>query len=161
MAAIKSGLNKILSYVISLLLIVMTSLVLVQVFTRYILNNPSDFTEELVIIILVWTSFLGAAYAFGSREHMSLIFLRQKLTGTKKVVLSVFIDGLVLLFALYILILGGKDITQEVIDTRTPLLQISKSYIYVCTLVSGIIISFFQVINIIEDLKMTSEKGEK
>lgn len=161
MAAIKSGLNKILSYVISLLLIVMTSLVLVQVFTRYILNNPSDFTEELVIIILVWTSFLGAAYAFGSREHMSLIFLRQKLTGTKKVLLSVFIDGLVLLFALYILILGGKDITQAVIDTRTPLLGISKSYIYVCTLVSGIIISFFQVINIIEDLKMTSEKGEK
>lgn len=160
MNAIKSALNKLLSYVISILLIVMTSLVLWQVFTRYILNNPSIFTEELVIIILVWTSFLGAAYAFGTREHMSLIFLKQKATGIRKKVIYVFIDVLILLFALLILIYGGREITQGVIATKTPILGLSKGYIYVSTLVSGIIISFFQVLNIIEDITMDLEKGD-
>lgn len=160
MNAIKSALNKLLSYVISILLIVMTSLVLWQVFTRYILNNPSIFTEELVIIILVWTSFLGAAYAFGTREHMSLIFLKQKATGIRKKVIYVFIDVLILLFALLILIYGGREITLGVIATKTPILGLSKGYIYVSTLVSGIIISFFQVLNIIEDITMDLEKGD-
>ena len=76
---IRFCLNKVLAVVVSALLIVMTVLVLWQVFTRYVLNNPAVFTEELIIIILVWTSFVGAAYAFGRREHMALVFLRDKL----------------------------------------------------------------------------------
>jgi TRAP-type C4-dicarboxylate transport system permease small subunit len=161
MKTIKAGVNKVLAYVISFLLIVMTCLVLWQVFTRYILSKPSVFTEELVIIILIWTSFLGAAYAFGSRQHMSLIFLKEKSTGIKKVIVCVFIDLLVLLFAIVILIFGGKEITLGVISTKTPILSISKSYIYVCTAVSGIIISFFQVVNIIEDFEINSTKGDE
>ena len=54
------------------LLSIMTLLVLYQVFTRYILNSPAAFTEELVRYFLIWTSFIGAAYAFSTREHMSL-----------------------------------------------------------------------------------------
>ncbi|WP_070000265.1 TRAP transporter small permease [Cellulosilyticum sp. I15G10I2] len=154
MIKIKTILNKVLSFVISMLLVVMTTLVLWQVFTRYILNNPSTFTEELVIIILIWTSFLGTAFAFGTRQHMALIFLKEKLHGKKRIMLEVFIDLLVLLFAVIILIFGGKAITEGVFSVKTPILGISRGLIYISTVVSGVIITFYQLVNILEDLKI-------
>lgn len=154
MIKLKAALDKVLSYFLSILLVVMTALVLWQVFTRYLLNNPSSFTEELVIIILIWTSFLGTALAFGKREHMSLVFIKEKIHGKKRMVLEVFIDLLVLVFAVVILIFGGKAITEGVFSIKMPILGISKGLVYVSTVVSGIIISFYQIVNILEDFKM-------
>ena len=67
---IKLWMDRILSVACAILLSFMTFLVLWQVFTRYILNNPAAFTEELVKDSLIWTGFIGAAYAFSTREHM-------------------------------------------------------------------------------------------
>ena len=75
-AAIKFWMDKILSIACAVLLTFMTVLVLIQVFSRYILNSPVAFTEELVRYSLIWTGFIGAAYAFSTREHMSLTLIR-------------------------------------------------------------------------------------
>ena len=67
-AAIKFWMDKILSIACAVLLTFMTVLVLIQVFSRYVLNSPVAFTEELVRYSLIWTGFIGAAYAFSTRE---------------------------------------------------------------------------------------------
>ena len=54
-AAIKFWMDKILSIACAVLLTFMTVLVLIQVFSRYILNSPVAFTEELVRYSLIWT----------------------------------------------------------------------------------------------------------
>ena len=69
---IKKVMTKLLAAIATILLSVMTLLVLYQVFTRYVLNSPAAFTEELVRYFLIWTGFVGAAYAFITREHMCL-----------------------------------------------------------------------------------------
>ena len=69
---VKYWMDKILSIACAVLLSFMTILVLIQVFSRYVLNSPVAFTEELVRYSLIWTGFIGAAYAFSTREHMSL-----------------------------------------------------------------------------------------
>ena len=61
-AAIKFWMDKILSIACAVLLTFMTVLVLIQVFSRYILNSPVAFTEELVRYSLIWTGFIGAAF---------------------------------------------------------------------------------------------------
>ena len=81
----------------------MTLLVLYQVFTRYVLNDPAAFTEDLVKYSLIWTGFIGAAYAFYTREHMALIVFRDKLNPQGRKILMIFIDALILLFALFVL----------------------------------------------------------
>ena len=58
---VKNVMNKILSAASVVLLVFMTSLVLWQVFTRYVLGKPAAFTEELVKYSLMWTAFIGAA----------------------------------------------------------------------------------------------------
>ncbi|RAK06949.1 TRAP-type C4-dicarboxylate transport system permease small subunit [Halanaerobium saccharolyticum] len=153
MLKIKKGMNKVLSYLTAFLLISMTALVIWQVFTRYILRNPSTFTEELVRFMLIWTSFLGAAYTFGIRGHMALIFLRNKLVGKKKRALYLFIDLIILIFAL-ILIKGGINLSSNLIQINTPILGVSKGLVYSIVPISGFLITIYQIFNIREDLEM-------
>lgn len=80
----KKGMNFLLSRIAALLLSAMTLLVLYQVFTRYVLNSPAAFTEEIVRYLLIWTGFIGAAYAFSTRQHMALVIVRDKLSPEKK-----------------------------------------------------------------------------
>ena len=45
---LKRGRVFLLSWISAILLVAMSFLVIYQVFTRYVLNSPSDFTEEIV-----------------------------------------------------------------------------------------------------------------
>ena len=96
LGTIKKYMNKVLAACCAVLLTFMTFLVLWQVFTRYVLNSPAAFTEELVKYSLIWTGFIGAAYAFSTREHMALTLVRDKLTGRPHQILVIFIDALIL-----------------------------------------------------------------
>lgn len=154
MEKLKNSMNTVLAYTTALFLIVMTLLVVWQVFTRYILNDPSIFTEELVRFILIWTSFLGAAYAFGTRQHMALIFLREGTKGTMKKSICTFIDFIVLMLAVLVLIKGGFDLASSAMDIRTPILGIPKGLVYMIGPISGGIIGIYQIINIVEDIRM-------
>ena len=56
-----------------LLTVVMTILVLDvvwQVFTRYILKDPSSWTEELATFLMIWVGMLGASAV--SYTHLTL-----------------------------------------------------------------------------------------
>ena len=52
-----------------------------QVITRYVLNNPSTVTEEALRYLLVWTTMVGAAYAYGKRKHLSINILLKKVSA--------------------------------------------------------------------------------
>ena len=104
---VKNVMNKILSAASVVLLVFMTSLVLWQVFTRYVLGKPAAFTEELVKYSLMWTAFIGAAYAFFTRDHMSLTIIKDKLTGNKRKILLLVIDVIILLLAVFVFVIGG------------------------------------------------------
>ena len=58
LALIKKWMTRLLAGIATVLLSIMTLLVLYQVFTRYILNSPAAFTEELVRYFLICTCAL-------------------------------------------------------------------------------------------------------
>ena len=43
-----------------------------QVFTRYVLRNPSDWTEELATFLMIWVGLLGASVALNRGAHLGL-----------------------------------------------------------------------------------------
>ena len=161
-AAIKFWMDKILSIACAVLLTFMTVLVLIQVFSRYILNSPVAFTEELVRYSLIWTGFIGAAYAFSTREHMSLTLIRDKFTGKAHTALLVVIDGLILLMAIFVFTIGGFKLAVSASREFSALLGIPRSLVYSIAPISGVFIVLAQIINIYEDVtgeKVESEEG--
>lgn len=161
-AAIKYWMDKILSIACAILLSFMTILVLIQVFTRFVLNNPVAFTEELVRYSLIWTGFIGAAYAFSTREHMSLTLIRDKFTGKAHTALLVVINGLILLMAIFVFTIGGFKLAVSASREFSALLGIPRSLVYSIAPISGVFIVLAQIINIYEDVtgeKVESEEG--
>lgn len=148
MFKLKKSINFILEILATILLSVTAILVIYQVFTRYILNSPSDFTQELLGYMLIWLGFVGGAYAFVTRDHMALVFFKEKLSAKNQKKLMIFVDSIILIFALLIMITGGVQLALSVTSVYSPLVGIPRTLVYAMGPISGIFIIIIQVINI-------------
>ena len=68
---LKQPVDRLLETTLVGLFFVLFACVIIQVFTRYVLNDPAIFTEEASRIAIIWLSLLGTAYACGRMEHMA------------------------------------------------------------------------------------------
>ncbi len=159
---IKKVMIKLLAGIATILLSVMTLLVLYQVFTRYVLDSPAAFTEELVRYFLIWTGFIGAAYAFITREHMCLVLVRDNLKPQQRQILMTFLDILILVFAILVITIGGFKLAMSATHEFSALLGIPRSLVYGMAPLSGLFIIMAQIINIYEDVTgITIEGGDE
>ena len=156
---VKFWMDKFLSIACAVLLSFMTILVLIQVFSRYVLNSPVAFTEELVRYSLIWTGFIGAAYAFITREHMCLVLVRDSLSPSGKRILMTVIDILILLFAIFVITIGGFKLALSAQKVFSALLGIPRSLVYAMAPISGLFIILAQIINIYEDITGITVEG--
>lgn len=161
LTVIKKGMTRLLAAIATILLSIMTLLVLYQVFTRYVLNSPAAFTEELVRYFLIWTGFIGAAYAFITREHMCLVLLRDNLNPAARRVLMTAIDILILIFAVFVITIGGFKLAMSAEKVFSALLGIPRSLVYAMAPISGVFIIAAQIINIYEDITGITIEGGK
>ena len=100
MEKIKKNIDTALKWILVVIMAAMTLNVLWQVFSRFILQNPSSFTEELA-------RYMGAAYVAGQKMHLAIDLLPTKLKGKSKAYLEIFINIAILVFALTVLVIGG------------------------------------------------------
>lgn len=110
MKQLKQVINKVVEWVSIGLVVVMVLLVLWQIVARYLLNSPSSFSEALTRYLFVWLVLITSTYAFGSRDHMYIAALNDKLTGRTKTVVNILIEVLTILFAACVMVYGGSII---------------------------------------------------
>ncbi|EKU93895.1 2,3-diketo-L-gulonate TRAP transporter small permease protein YiaM [Alloiococcus otitis] len=158
--SLKRYAQNLLGYIAAILLSGMAILTIYQVFMRYVMNNPSDWTQELIRYVMIWTGFIGAAYVFGTREHMSLTILQNYLKSNQNKWLSVLIDLVCLIVVFLVLVVGGFQISLSVTGVRSPILAIPRSLVYGVGPISGILISIIQCANIYEDIVLNQSSGE-
>ena len=160
MNKLRSILNKVIETVCMILLVFMVVLATWQIITRYVLNNPSTISEDLLIYSFVWMALLGSAYVFGKKDHMTMVFLRQKLEGKSdklKLGLNVMTELVVMAFSALVLVLGGVQISMLAMGQVSPALGISMGYIYLALPLSGIITIIYNILNLADLKKEVSE----
>ncbi|PIB35773.1 C4-dicarboxylate ABC transporter permease [Reichenbachiella sp. 5M10] len=152
---LRAKIDKVLEVALSLLMGFMVLNVLWQVGSRYLLNSPSTFTDEVSRYALIWVGLLGAAYACGKGMHVSIELLEQKLSDKKRRIQRYMIDALVLLFAVLALVIGGMRlmlITFELGQTSSAI-QIPLGYIYAVVPLSGFLICYYSISNMLNYTK--------
>lgn len=80
-----------------LLLAIMTFVVLMQVFYRYVLSNPLAWTEELAIFAMIWMTFLVAPIAYRNGENVAIEIVRDLFKGRGQAFIQLVLNALVLL----------------------------------------------------------------
>lgn len=140
-------LESLLAAFLGLLMAAMVVDVTWQVVTRFILSEPSSYTEELARFLLIWIGLLGAAYAYRKKAHLGLDILSQKLEGTAKRRLDIFISLVCILFAVLLMIYGGTKLMVLTLQLEqlSAALQVKIGYIYSVIPLSGILIVIFSI----------------
>ena len=98
-------LDKILGGFLVFLMTVMVTAVTWQVFSRYILQSSSSYTEEIARYLLILIGILGGAYISGQQQHLSIDLLAPKLNERNRIRLRMGINMLIILFCLVVLII--------------------------------------------------------
>lgn len=154
MNLIENRLNTILEKILVVILGVMVINVSWQVFSRYVLANPSSFTDELARYLMIWLGVMGTAYVSGKKLHVAIDILPDKLSPKRQVKLKKIINLIIILFATLIFIVGGSKLVylSYILGQKSAALQIPLYVVYLCIPLSGLCIVFFKMC----DLKKTS-----
>ena len=128
-----------------------------QIFTRWILGNPSTFTDELLRYVLIISGFIGSAYCFYRDEHLALTLVTDKAKGTFKVVLDVFIEICILFFVIYVFIFGGAKLASTATNVSS-VMHIPMKSLYMIEPICGILIVLARILKYVN--LYTEKKGE-
>jgi len=155
MMTLKSKVDKVIEYSLVILMALMVFNVLWQVFTRFIMNDPSSFTDELARYLLIWLGLLGAGYVTGQKMHLAIDYLLNKTKPNVKSKLEYVINISIFLFALFAMVIGGINLVSLTLylEQISAALQIQLGYIYIVLPVSGLLIMFYTGVFIIEQYK--------
>ncbi|PTM59559.1 TRAP transporter small permease [Desmospora activa] len=157
MMQIRRWLDRGLLGITSTLMVLMVLGVVWQVFSRYVLNAPSTFMEELMRICLIWIAMLGAGYAFGTNQHLSFSFFQEKMTDKNRKRLQLINMVLIVGFALVVLIKGGIDLFFVTLDETTAILLLPRGVVNVALPISGLIILVYQVFHVVDLYRSSSQ----
>ena len=154
---VRRAVDKVLEGTLGILFVLMLTNVLWQVFSRYVLNDPSTFTDELSRYLLIWVGILGAAYGTGRGAHVAVDILRTRLRNPRW--LGIFIQAVIIIFALLILIVGGSNLVHisfELGQTSSAM-KLPLGYVYLVLPLSGVIICYYCLLEIIHITKTAHE----
>lgn len=155
MSQLRKLLDEVLSVLAGASLIAMVLLTCWQVLTRYILGNPSSWSEELVGYLFAWMSLFGACLVTGERGHMNIPLLAERLSPGMQKALEIFAEIVACIFALVILLYGGVQITNLAMGQKTSSLGVAVGVFYVVLPAAGILNILYTVINMIDLAKGT------
>ena len=157
--AIRRYVDRSLEWVLVIFMSLMVINVLWQVATRFLLRNPSSFTEEIARYLLVWVGVLGGAYAVGTRIHLAIDLLPSKLEGRRKAMLEIFIESCIFVFAAAVLVVGGSGLVWLTLDLgqTSAALQIPLGYVYLVLPLSGVLMMYYSALHGLEALKRWRE----
>ncbi|BBQ82268.1 MULTISPECIES: TRAP transporter small permease [Enterobacteriaceae] len=133
-----------------------------QVFSRYVLNQPSTLTDELARFLMIWVGLLGAAYTVGAQRHLAIDLLAMTLKPRKQTLLGVVINLLIFIFSGSVIVTGGLKLIAKTLATAqvSAAMQIPMGYVYLILPLSGLIMMFYAlwfIANGLLSLKQTAE----
>ena len=148
MKALRDLLNRILNVLAGVSFIAMVILTCWQVFTRYVLQNPSSWSEELVSYLFAWASLFGASLITGERGHMNIPILVERMGPGARKALSIFGELVAFAFSAVILVYGGIQITNLAMGQMTSSLGVAVGVFCVVLPVCGVLNMIYTVLNI-------------
>lgn len=158
-------LRKILNYSLNVFaggsFLAMVALTCWQVFTRYILQNPSSWSEEMVSYLFAWMSLFGASIVVGERGHMNIPIVVERMGAKGRKFFTVFAEIVAGLFAGVILVYGGIQITDLAMGQMTSALGVAVGVFYVVLPISGVINIVYTILNIVDIVTDSEVAGEE
>lgn len=129
MQSVRARLRFLAELVSVLLFVAMFAAFLVQVFTRYVLNDPVAWTQEFVLITYIWIIFWCGAFLLREREHITFDMVFMALRPARRRWLALALTVL-LGIAFVAAIPGTFDYVSFMKIERSPVIGIRFDFLY-------------------------------
>ncbi|WP_394149581.1 TRAP transporter small permease [Vibrio maritimus] len=155
----------IMNKVLSLFCISLSSVLVIcvswQVFSRYVLNAPSTFTDEVARFLFIWVGLMGAAYTLGQKRHLAIDLLAMKIEhdGVKHNRLKLLVNLISTTFASVIMVYGGGKLMLKTLATGqvSPALGIEMGMVYAAIPLAGAFMVIYLAKDIVDNVAALSE----
>ena len=132
----------------ALLLGVMLGAVGIGVFCRFVLRDPLSWTEEVILVCMVWLCFLGASVATKHNEHIFIDFVvtlvPRRLAKVMEIASIVLVTGV-----LVILVWQGVLLVDRTQEVTTIALGIPTMYMYAAIPISAFLMLIHNLRNLV------------
>jgi TRAP-type C4-dicarboxylate transport system permease small subunit len=118
----------------------MTAAVLLQVFNRYVVSHVFGWEEETARYLMVWSSFLAAAYALREGEQLGMEFVVSRLPVMGQRLLRTVCHLLVMAFLGVVAYQGLFVMMPQQLDQISPALGITMAIPYAAIPVSALML---------------------
>ena len=144
---IKKVLDRFLEVLVTVVMALLVIDVVWQVFTRYALKNPSTWTEELAIFLLIWVGMLGACVALNRGAHLGIDYFVSKLSEKKRFYAQLFVFTCIAIFSFSVMLIGGVKLVNIVYQRSqfSPALGLNMAYVYLAIPISGFFLVIYSV----------------
>lgn len=157
---LRAGMDRILLAICIALFAVMILVGGYQIAARYLFQNPSTISEELLTYSFAWMALFSASYVFGKREHMRMGFLTDRMGDKTRYWLNIGAEVLIFLFAVGIQFYGGIRIMNLTMSQTTASLGIPMGVVYLAVPLSGVLTAVYALLNMVSMIqKEMSKKG--
>lgn len=102
---------------------------LIQIFTRYVLNNPTAWTQELTLVLYIWIVFWTCSFILHERDHIAFDLISSSLPPRGRRLLAAAATALVVL-AFGIALAPSFDYISFMKIVRTPVLRLPFDLVY-------------------------------
>lgn len=160
MKAFRNGITRILNGLAGISFLAMVILTCWQVLTRYVLQNPSTWSEELVGYLFAWMSLLGASLVTCERGHMNIPIIVERFGASMQKLLNCLGEVIAFLFSAIILVFGGVQITSLAMGQMTSSLGVPIGIFYIVLPLCGVLNMIYTVLNIIDIMQGRTEEKE-
>lgn len=130
----------------------MTGIIAWQVFARYVLNASPAWGEQAALLLMIWYVFFAAAAGVREGFHIRIVVLVNSLRPSYRKAINIFSHALVGLFGA-LMIWFGIDLARETWQHVIPTLGISRGYAYIPIPISGALITFFALEQLVAELR--------
>lgn len=127
---------------IGLLLLAMTALAVVQVFSRYVIKFPLPWIEELTRYLMVWMIFIGSALAISKKAHLKVELLELLIPKEKFRYVEIVLNGLVCFLSVaFTFIVYGFLKNQLSVGQVSPAMQIPMAWPIAALFAGGVLMA--------------------
>ncbi|WP_110650657.1 TRAP transporter small permease [Salinicola peritrichatus] len=131
-----------------------------NVFMRYLFSAPLAWSEEILQLLLVWSTFLGASALVRRNEHVLIGLLNDKLPARlARWNVRIFNIGIVMLCALAMLV-WGLELLPFSRFRSTPMLQIPYYWIHVAVPISAALMLYHSLVRLITNDREVSTASD-
>lgn len=132
------GLDRLVEWIGAYLMVVMVAIVTWQVFSRYVLHHTPAWSEEVVLLLMMWFGFLSIVIGFRHRLHLRISLLVDKFPKPVQKVVDKLTDILVVGFGVLLVVEGYKFVVLTWSSTL-PVTKLPQGIQYLVIPIAGVL----------------------